>query len=382
MLTAKGYTRKTFNELFEERAAKARELFGADIRTDELSVMGKILRIGAHSDANTEELAELIYYAISPESATGNNLDRLCVFVGISRNTATPSSYTVKVMGEEGTTVPIGFLVSTESEINFYNTAEATIGEDGTCEITVECTDAGEMGNVNALDINVVVNPEVEIEGVEGVRAIKLGTDTESDHDLRKRFYGAREGFGSCTETAIRAALMRVPTVVSADVIVNDGDSTDAGGRPPKSFECFIQGGEDYHKQIAETIYEKKPLGIKTYGTISQTIYDNAGREKTINFSHTSNINVYVKLKVSTDATFDDVKSVEQIQENITDYINGLGVGSNVILSALYGKIHGVQGVVDVTAIQLSTNGSSWSTANITVSEYETALCQTVEVER
>lgn len=380
MLTAQGYTRQTFDMLFEESAAKAREFFGEDIRTDELSVMGKILRICTYGNSKLEELAELIYYAMWPQSATGTSLDRLCELVVISRNAATPASYRVKVTGEAGAVIPVGFLVATESEINFYNTAEAVIGEDGTCEIVVECTEAGEIGNVGAAAITEIANPEADIDSVEGVAVVELGMDTESDTALRKRFYAAREGLGSSNEAAISAALMRVPTVISADVVANESDTTDASGRPPNSFECYVQGGEDFHKEIAEIIYEKKPLGIKSHGQISVTILDSAGRERTVKFSHTPNITVYVKLTITTDTTFDDVDSTAQIKENISEYINGLGIGADVVYSALYGKIHSVPGVVDVTELKLSTDGATWNAANIDIPQNAAALCQNVEV--
>lgn len=87
---------------------------------------------------------------------------------------------------------------------------------------------------------------------------------------------------GSCNQTAIESALIRVPNVSSAKVIVNESDTTDSGGRPPHSFTAYITGGVGYEEQIAETIFDKKPIGIKTYGSISQEITDEGGYTHTI----------------------------------------------------------------------------------------------------
>ena len=117
-------------------------------------------------------------------------------------------------------------------------------------------------------------HPAADIESVSGVEIITKGQETENDYELRTRFSEAKEGLGSCNEIAIKSALLRIPTVTHAGVIVNETDTTDSDGRPARSFECYVSGGNNYHEQIAETIFEKKPIGIKTHGKISQEITD------------------------------------------------------------------------------------------------------------
>ena len=162
MLNELGYKRKTYDEIIEGKIQRAKELFGEDIETDETTALGKFIRINAYDQALAEEEAEAIYYARFPNTATGVSLDRLCAFVGISRNSAEHSRYEVQVNGTAGAIIPFGFLVSTESEIDFYNTSETEIGEDGTCKINVECVTAGTIGNVNAGEINIIKNPSAD----------------------------------------------------------------------------------------------------------------------------------------------------------------------------------------------------------------------------
>lgn len=376
MLTEKGYTRRTYAEILEAKILKAKELFGEDIDTSDLTPLGKFIRINAYDQAETEEEAEAIYYSIFPNTAVGKSLDRLCPFVGISRNSATPSRYNVAVTGTVGAVVPFGFLLGTEADVQFYVMQETTIGEDGTCTVEVECTEAGTTGNVNSEDITVIVNPDADISSVLGKSCSSVATDEETDVSLRKRFEAARTGLGSCNESAIAAALMRIETVTSASVVVNETDSTDESGRPPHSFECYVTGGEDHHEEIAEMIFDKKPLGIKTYGSIAQTITDDGGNAHTIKFSHTANVDVTVSVKIKASASYEAEKGKAQIVSNLQEHINGLGVGNSVILSSLYGKIHSVAGVEDVTEILL--NGSE---SNVVINKYSTARCTDVTVE-
>ena len=220
-LTSKGFERLTYDDIVNKKIQKAKELFGEDIDTSELTPLGKFIRINAFDLAEAEEEAEYIYYSIFPNTASGVSLDRLCTFVGISRNPATSAIYNVKINGTDGYIVPVGFLVGTASGINFYNTADVEI-VNGECTINVWCTQTGTLGNVEIETINKVVNPIADISGVQGIELVSLGTDDETDYELRKRFELAREGTGACTESSIRAALMRVPTVTSAGVIIND----------------------------------------------------------------------------------------------------------------------------------------------------------------
>ena len=380
-LTEKGYIRRTFDDILNDKVSKAKELFGEDIDTSELTPLGKFIRIGAYDQALLEEELENVYYSAFPNTASGQSLDRLLVFAGISRNTATAASYTVKLTGTAGYTVPIGFLVGTETGIMFYTATDATIGEDGTCEVDVVCTEDGTIGNIVASTIDSIINPDVDVVEVVGVRLISVGSDEESDAELRERFSLAIKGSGSCNSNAIRAALLRVPTVEYAEVIANDSAAADAEGRPPYSFECYVSGGNDYHQEIAETIFEKKPVGIKTTGDVGVEVFDDGGNAHMVYFSTALNVPVKVKVQIKTDNTFGE-NGGEQIKENISTFIDAVGIGKTLVLSTLYAQIYSVTGVVEATSLQLSTNGgTSYSSANVSVPKYGVVVCDGVEVE-
>ena len=379
-LTETGFKRRTFDEILTAKVERAKELFGDDIDTSELTPLGKYIRINAYDQALTEEEAEMIYNSIFPNTAFGTSLDRLCPFAGITRNPATKAQYTIKITGTAGKIVPFGFLVSTESSINYATLEDAVIGEDGTVEVTVECEEIGEIGNVSPTEINGIVNPSADVESVIGVSRFIGGEEAESDYDLRKRFSATQAGAGACNEDAIKAALLRVPTVYHVGLVINDTLTEDAAGRPAKSVECYVSGGENYHDQIAETIYEKIPMGIKTVGEVSQDILDSGGHTRTINFSHTETVSVYVRMTIKTSAEFEGLTGKEEIKDNLENYIDSIGTGKSVIFSSLYSQIHSVVGVQEVSELLLSTDGIAWSTANITATEYQNCYCKQVEI--
>lgn len=378
-LTEKGYVRRTYDDILNDKIQRAKELFGEDIDTSDLTPLGKFIRINAYDQALVEEAIEAVYYARFPHTASGTSLDRLLPFVGIKRNPAECACYTVRLTGEPGYTVPEGFLVGAETGQTFYTVSEATIGEDGTCEVGVCCTEAGEIGNVNTSAISIITNPDVNVTSAAGQQQVTVGKAVESDYALRERFTLSGVS-GSCNEDAIRAALLRIPTVQFAAVISNEESVADSEGRPPNSFECYVLGGGGYEQEIAKAIFSKRPIGIKTTGENAVNIVDASGNTRTVYYSNTPKVAVSVTAKVKVDNTF-PADGFTQIQQKVANHINNLGVGKAVVRSSLYGYIYAVQGVTEVTELTLQQVGRS-NGEKISVPPYGIAVCDAVNVER
>ncbi|MBQ8717942.1 MAG: baseplate J/gp47 family protein, partial [Clostridia bacterium] len=347
-LTDKGFVRRTYDDILNDKIQRAKELFGENIDTSDQTPLGKFIRINAYDQAQAEEEIEQVYYARFPNTASGQSLDRLLPFVGITRNPASAAVYSVKITGEVGYVITPGFLVATDAGITYWAVQEYTIGDDGTCVIEVSCTEAGTVGNLSsASSICKVVNPVVNITSAVGLECLTAGMDEESDADLRERFAASVSGAGSCNENAIRAAILRVPTVKFAVVIVNDTDETDNEGRPPHSFECFVLGGDEYSKEIAEAIVDKRPVGIRTVGDNAVTITDVSGTERIVYYSPAKKVPVNVRVSIKTTPSFRD-DGVAQVQLSVADYINTIGIGNSLVLSTIYGHIYSVLGVQEV----------------------------------
>lgn len=381
-LTEKGYIRRSYDDILNDKIQRAKELFGEDIDTSDQTPLGKFLRINAYDQAQAEEEIEAVYYARFPNTATGQSLDRLLTFAGITRNPASSAVYSVLLTGTEEYVVPVGFLVATDTDVSFWTTKEYTIGEDGTCLVEVSCTEPGSVGNLgSASAICKAVNPDTNIYFVEGKECLTAGLDEESDADLRVRFLTAISGSGSCNESSIRAAILRVPTVQYAAVICNSMDTEDSDGRPAHSFECYVLGGDDYEQAIAEAIFEKRPIGIRTVGDKAVTITDVSGKERVVHFSKAEKVMITVKAAIKKTTSFPD-DGITQIQKAVSGHINDIGIGNSLVLSSIYGHIYGVAGVKEVTSLELSTDGGeTYSVGNVAVPEYGVAICADVLVE-
>lgn len=379
-LTNLGYERPTFEDLLEAQIERAKLLFGEDIDTNDNTPLGKYIRLNVTDLADVYEILEKIYYARFPNTATGVSLDRLCVFAGISRNPATHAQHSIRFTGTAGEYVPEAFEVSTaDGTLTFHTYDSLQIGGDGTVIGVVECEQAGEVGNVTIGKIDTIVNPDANVESIEHLSIEVYGEETESDMDLRDRFNATLSGAGSSTAAAISGAIARVALVDGVAVLENDTDE-EVDGIPPHSFECFVLSPESQDALVAEAIFNKKPLGIKAHGDVDVEIIDESGVSHIVSFSRTIQKNIHIKLTVKVNNYF-ETDGAEQIKSYIAQYINTLKNSETVHLSAIYGYIYKAAGVVNVPSLTMSTNGSTYSTADITVANNEVARINTADIE-
>lgn len=370
VLTEKGFLRPTYDELLDRQEQRAKKLFGEDIDTSSESILGKYLRINVDDLAECYELLEDIYYARFPDSARGQSLDRLCVFAGIVRNPATASKLQVCFYGNAGAVIPMGFLVTGDG-MDFYVTEDCTVGAGGSVETGAVCTETGTSGNIDGSVRLEIKNPTADLDSVKLVEIREPGSAQESDTSLRRRFRKSVAGAGSGTINAIRSALFRVPLVEEVAILENDTEET-VDGRPPGSFECYVCAPESQEQLIAEAIFSKKPLGIKTVGTIVKQVLDKGNKPHEIRFSKAAQKMICMKVLVYTNQYFEGTGKT-QIQDSLMDYVNNLEIGQTVYFSSLFGYIHQVNGVVEVRELSVSEDGTQFGMKNIEMEEYEIA---------
>lgn len=360
VLTERGFQRPSYDEIVNKQAKRARVLFGQNIDVGEQTALGKFIRIICKDLAEMYEDLEGAYYARFPNTASGVSLDRLCVFAGISRNPPVSAVHRIKLFGNKGYSVPVGFLVGTEDDINFYNVYETIIENDGYCEIIVQAVDFGERGNVAVGNITRIINPAAEITDIEHIAIVSYGSDEESDRDLRVRFALAVAGAGSATAESIRGNVMRVEGVRSAVVIENDSDVTDKDGRPPHTFECYVDTDDLTYTMdinIANAIFDKKPVGIQSFGKIEVDIIDMSGNSNFIYFTRIQKIYIEISVTVAVTNKFEN-DGIKIIKENLIEYINLAANGEDVIFSSLYAYIYSVLGVKEVSGLSVNLKKS------------------------
>ena len=204
------------------------------------------------------------------------------------------------------------------------------------------------------------------------------GRAVESDTELRMNL-GTRQRQATSNEIAIQNEILKVPGVDFARVYSNRSN-IESQGRPPKSFEAVVVGGDE--QAIAETIFEKGPAGIEAFGQIVKQVNDAEGFPWDIGFSRPTNKYIWVLIKFQKNPEEElpqDVAST--IQKNIIAWgATALNVGTDLIFQRIFRSVFDVHGigyaVISVAATEDLTppEPDAYLSQNITIGETEMAI--------
>ncbi|MCP3683337.1 MAG: hypothetical protein GY861_11670 [bacterium] len=230
----------------------------------------------------------------------------------------------------------------------------ATTVEEGAISVPANTLTQFETVPVGTISVN---NPQ----------SFELGRSEETDEELRLRMSEKESSTGTATIPAIESSLSEVEGVGSAIVIENETLSVDGDGRPPKSYECIVTGGTD--QDVATTIWETKPAGIKLFGNTLVVIIDSGGTERPIYFSRPDTLYAWVNVTYTLyDEEVFPSDGEQAMAQAVVDYGNGLGQGVDIIPQRFNGKlfdaVDGLESVV--TEIGLSTSSTTPPTSYVT----------------
>lgn len=225
--------------------------------------------------------------------------------------------------------------------------------------------------------LNTIDSPIAGWYGVNNIIAAELGKNIETDTELRIRRRRSVAIAGAGTVAAITSNILQVDSVSNVFIIENESTSTDAHGRPGKSFETVVEGGID--SEVGQMLWDKKPVGIETFGTTTQAVVDATGKAHNVNFSRPEPIWVHYEIDYT-------LNPEEQFPVNGEDTIAEIsaatsteifGIGDDIILQKLLGAIYiGVTGLstVEIRQSTSSTEGGApgaFSTSNLAIGEVE-----------
>ena len=378
-LTPNGFKRKQYADIVESMELKARELFGEKINLSNRSFMGLFIQLAAWFAGILWQLAEKVFYSGFVDTAEGRALDSAVKYRLETRQPARAASGEVTMYGDEGITIPLGFLVGTEDEVLYETAQSEVIPVSGEIVVQVVAVEPGVDGNAPAGAVTEIINPVAGIDSVLNADPITGGRSVENDPDLRARYFLGLAAAGAATINSIRAALLRTDGVRAASVVENDQDTIDGEGRPPHSIECYVLGGDP--ADVGDTLLNFKAAGIRTHGDEDVTVTDDSGVDRVMRFSYATVVPVYLNIELTTNNLF-PANGEERIISALASYIGGedvdgntftgLNMGENVVYTKLIDIIYNVPGIVDLD-LEISTDDVTFVKENIPVAINEVA---------
>ncbi len=213
-----------------------------------------------------------------------------------------------------------------------------------------------------------IVTPVLGWDSITNPLAASPGRLLETDEELRIRFRNTKLERSSNILDSLYSALLNVDGAQEVAVYENDTDITDSNGVLPHSFFPVVLGGSS--QIIAETIWENKPMGIRSQGNTSIAVTDSQGFLHDIAFERPNPVTVYVSmtLSLSPEAPVPfPGDGVEQIQDNLSVYASeNFGVGKDVIYSRLFTPINLVPGH-QIDSLFIGTSPSPVGTSNLVI---------------
>ena len=212
--------------------------------------------------------------------------------------------------------------------------------------------------------IDTILTPMLGWDSVNNPVAATPGEDRETDEELRIRFRNGKFDRATNTLDAIYSALINLDNVGEVTIYENDTSAVDGNGVPAHSFLPIISGG--LSTDIANAIWDNKPIGILSYGNTTVNINDLQGFPHAISFSRPNPVVIYISIDITTDVNFPP-NGNDAIKSALLDYFAAsLGTGDDVIYSRLYTPINSISGF-EVVSLKIGTAPSPTGTNNIVI---------------
>ncbi|KVT68932.1 baseplate J/gp47 family protein [Burkholderia ubonensis] len=332
VIDANGVTAPSYAEILDYWQTKYRSIYGQDTYLEPDSKDGQLLAVisAAFNDSNSVAIA--IYQSFSPATAQGAALSSNVKINGIARKVASYSSADLVLVGQAGATITNG-AAKDANDVKWLLPATVTIPPSGTVTVTATCAAIGAVA-ARAGTINQIATPAFGWQTVTNPADAAAGAPVESDAALRQRQTVSTALPSLTVLDGIIGAVANVVGVTRYAPYENDTSVTDANGIPSHSISLVVEGGDA--TAIANAIASKKTPGAGTYGTTAIVVTDIYGRPITIKFFRPTAAPIASTVTFKALAGY-TTQTGQQIQQAVSDYINGVQIGGGLSGSVEWG---------------------------------------------
>lgn len=289
------------------------------------------------------------YNNVYVATAVDRHLDKAVAIGGVSRRYGTKSYGKIKVTKSSDISSisipPSTIIESGNVQYLTNNTGYVPISSSEPVEIEIVSILAGADQNVPPES---VFTPVVSIRGLDKMiceDGTDGGTDTESDQELRRRYYLTISSYSNSSLNGIISEVAKIDDVVRVSGRENNTDD-ELNGLPPHSFEIYCEGGAD--SKIAETIFYVKPAGIQTYGNVSKEIFFH-NNTYNISFSRYTKEIIYYKLTVKPNIGTATTELEKDIKNAIINYTaSSTKINQSELIGYLYNNVTGISSLSNI----------------------------------
>ncbi|WP_338084335.1 baseplate J/gp47 family protein [Caldanaerobacter subterraneus] len=340
------YENQTFDAIMQRLLSKV----SYDIDKSEGSFIYDALAPVALELAQAYAELDRILQIVFAQTSYGEWLEKRAAEFGIYRKAGTKATGQVKFSGNDGTVIPAGTIVQTESGLQFQTKAEVTI-QGGVAVADIEAVEADSQYNVPA---NTITEMPVQIVGVISVTneaPTTGGTDDEDDASLLNRL------------------LIKVQTPATSGNVNHYKlwALEIAGVGDVKVFPLWNGAGT---VKVVIIDSNKQPASTELVNAVAQHIEENRpiGAQVTVQSAQALAINISATIVRDINYTLEQVTT--NVRNKITEYLKSIAFKQSYVSYAQIGSlILDSEGVLDYS--NLTINGR---TANIVIGDEQVAV--------
>ena len=363
-VTEQGFTVKSAAEITADLDAKFVGTFGSQFDTSAESPDGQLIGIVAKLLEDVWQQAEGAYNAYSPSNAYGVGLDKVAEINGITRITNLPTSVAITFSGTAGAVVPAGYIVKTVDGLEFATVAVAVVP----AIVTAKCTTQGAI-RILANEVHVLTTAIAGLTGATNLEPGITGIVREEDPAFRARRDNSTISRGTSSIDAIYEGVksLNLPYIA----IIENTTSATVDGVPANSFLVVVEGGTP--AEVSQVIYDNKPQGITSYGSIVTVVNDSKGYPHNIGISRPTPIDISVTTSI-TNLPGASVDSATLVNAAIVDYVNNLNISEDVYWSYFFSAILAVVPNIKINSLQIKfTVGGTFGTTDLVLTPQQRA---------
>lgn len=241
------------------------------------------------------EQLELAHNQFDPLKAVGASLSSLVQLNGIRRKPGTKSSVVLHVTGTPGTILVAGRQVTDMQDTNVWVLPQTTIDGNGEAFPIATASVEGPT-SAPAGSLVKILTPVTGWVGVTNPADALPGVNEETDTELRLRQQESTATPSQSVIESIYSGLVGIDGVSFARVYQNITFDVDSRGLPGKSIAAVVMGGDN--SEIAETIFNRLPVGAATHGTTEVPLFDVQNIMYPIKFTRPTPIIIHVSVEV------------------------------------------------------------------------------------
>lgn len=242
-----------------------------------------------------------------------------------------------------------------------------------------------ETGDIEAPSgsLIVIVTPTAGLDEVNNYLDAFPGREIESDSDYRLRIKLELSRLGGGNLEAIVARMYDVEDVTDVVGFENRLLATDSDGRPGKSIEIILQGGND--QGIANKLWLVKGGGIQTFGDVDKDVTDSKGKIQDLHFSRPEEVYIWVRAALTVTDLFPP-DGIQTIENNLLLLGRAFGIGEDIAYQKFFCPCYSVSGVESVV-LEIAETATptppptGWITVNIDINYRQIGLFDSSRIE-